>query len=80
MVVTRFLQPVIDPQFHEDWYRVPPKEIGERCPSRCAAAMLALQFGALDLDIKAFFETPGSWALDACGSSNTRHALGRSYT
>jgi len=56
MVVTRFLQPVIDPQFHEDSYGYRPKKSAK--DALFVARQRCWRYNwVLDLDIKAFFET-----------------------
>jgi RNA-directed DNA polymerase len=56
MVVTRFLQPVIDPQFHEDSYGYRPKKSAK--DALAVARQRCWRYNwVLDLDIKAFFET-----------------------
>jgi group II intron reverse transcriptase/maturase len=56
MVVTRFLQPVIDPQFHEDSYGYRPKKSAKDALSVARQRCWRYNW-VLDLDIKAFFET-----------------------
>ena len=56
MVVTRFLQPAIDPQFHEDSYGYRPKKSAK--DALAVARQRCWRYNwVLDLDIKAFFET-----------------------
>ncbi len=56
MVVTRLLQPVIDPQFHEDSYGYRPKKSAE--DALAVARQRCWRYNSvLDRDIKAFFET-----------------------
>ncbi len=45
MVVTRFLQPILEPHFHADSYGYRPKKSAKRCSGRSAATMLALRLG-----------------------------------
>ena len=54
MVVTRFLQPVIDPQFHEDSYGYRPKKSAKDALSVARQRCWRYNW-VLDLDIKAFF-------------------------
>jgi RNA-directed DNA polymerase len=54
MVVTRFLQPVIDPEFHEDSYGYRPKKSAKDALSVARQRCWRYNW-VLDLDIKAFF-------------------------
>jgi RNA-directed DNA polymerase len=55
MVVTRFLQPVIDPQFHEDSYGYRPKKSAK--DALAVARQRCWRYNwVLDLDIKAFLD------------------------
>jgi len=45
-VVTRYLEPILEPVFHGDSYGLPTRTVSARCTARGTAAMLALQLGA----------------------------------
>ena len=56
MVVTRFLSPILEPQFHVDSYGYRPKKSAK--DALAAARQRCWRYDwVLDLDIKAFFET-----------------------
>jgi RNA-directed DNA polymerase len=56
MVVTRFLEPILDPQFHVDSYGYRPKKSAK--DALAVARQRCWQYDwVLDLDIKSFFET-----------------------
>jgi group II intron reverse transcriptase/maturase len=56
MVVTRFLQPILEPQFHADSYGYRPKKSAK--DALAVARQRCWRYDwVLDLDIKAFFET-----------------------
>ena len=56
MVVTRYLQPILEPQFHADSYGYRPKKSAK--DALAAARQRCWRYDwVLDLDIKAFFET-----------------------
>ncbi len=56
MVVTRFLQPILEPQFHADSYGYRPKKSAK--DALAVARQRCWRYNwVLDLDIKSFFET-----------------------
>lgn len=56
MVVTRYLQPILEPQFHADSYGYRPKKSAK--DALAVARQRCWRYDwVLDLDIKAFFET-----------------------
>jgi RNA-directed DNA polymerase len=58
MVVTRFLQPILEPHFHADSYGYRPKKSAK--DALAAARQRCWRYDwVLDLDIKSFFETLG---------------------
>src|SRR5450755_1149858 len=62
MVVTRFLQPILEPQFHADSYGYRPKKSAKEALG--VARQRCWQYDwVLDLDIKSFFETIGHGLL-----------------
>jgi RNA-directed DNA polymerase len=56
MVVTRFLQPILEPQFHADSYGYRPKKSAKGALAEARQRCWRYDW-VLDLDIKSFFET-----------------------
>src|SRR5271167_500538 len=46
MVVKRYLEPILEPEFHRDFLRIPSGEIGTRGTGRGPTAMLGSRLGA----------------------------------
>jgi group II intron reverse transcriptase/maturase len=61
MVVTRFLQPLLEPLFHADSYGYRPKKSAKEALNTARQRCWSYDW-ALDLDIKAFFDTI-DWGL-----------------
>ena len=68
MVVTRFLQPILEPHFHADSYGYRPGKSAKEALGRCTAAMLAQRLGARSRH-QSLFRDDRSWPLDARGST-----------